>query len=148
MAIPLLDGDGFLPEGVHDATIDEIREQFGTFQRTDRRQGLWRHFEEFVADIRSTGLVQRIIINGSFVTAKDDPSDIDLILVLKLSHDFTTDLRPFEYNVLSRRQVRRRHKFDVLVAREESPEYAEYIGFFQQVKGLPNRRKGVLTLLP
>lgn len=146
MPIPQLDDDGFLPIGVHEATIDEIREQFGSFQRTDRRQNLFRQFDEFIGEVRLSNLIDSVIVDGSFVTAKDEPSDIDLILVLKPDHDFAAELRPFEYNVISRRQVRRKHKFDVFVARYESSEYAEYLGFFQQVKELPDRRKGVLVV--
>lgn len=38
--------------------------------------------------------------------------------------------------------------FDVLVAREGSKEYDEYVAFFQQVKEQPGRRTGGLRVLP
>lgn len=148
MAIPNLDSDGFLPAGVYDATLAEIKEQFGRFQRTDRRMTLFRKLDEFIQEVWKTGLASSIIVNGSFATGKDTPSDIDLVLVLDKNHDFTADLQPFAYNVLSKRRVRKRYQFDVLVAREESSEYGEYVGFFQQVKEQPGRRKGILRVLP
>ena len=38
--------------------------------------------------------------------------------------------------------------FDVLVAREKSPELVEYVEFFQQIRGETDRRKGILKVLP
>jgi predicted nucleotidyltransferase len=46
--------------------------------------------------------VVELIIDGSFVTGKANPSDVDLVVVLASGHDFSADLRPFEYNFLSK----------------------------------------------
>ena len=101
MPIPGLNDAGLLPAGVHDCTLDEGRQRFGVFQTTDRRPKLYDKLEALVQEAWATGLVADIIIDGSFVTAKPDPNDIDLILVLNPGHDFTAELRPFVYNVLS-----------------------------------------------
>jgi hypothetical protein len=148
MPIPDLNTDGFLPPGVHDCTIDELDDRFCQFQQSDRRLRLCEKFKEFLTEIRSTGLVACIVADGSFVTSKPEPEDIDLILVIPADHDYSAELRPFEYNVLSKRRVRRRYGFDVLVAREGSDEYDEYVEFFQQIRGLPGRRKGLVKVLP
>jgi len=99
-----------------------------------------------VRKTRNTGLVSSIIVNGSFVTGKPDPNDIDLILVLPIGHEFSAELRPFEYNVLSRRHVRKHHGFDILLAEEGQPELTEYIEFFTQVRGVPGRHKGLVRV--
>jgi hypothetical protein len=148
MPIPEWSENGLLPEGVHEASLDEVRERFGRFQRSDRRPTLFAKLSEFLRELRSTGLIVAVIINGSFVTAKDEPSDIDLILVLRPDHDFGADPKPFEYNVLSKRRVRSRFRFDVLIARESSIEYEQYVSFFQGVKGSSDLRKGVVKVLP
>jgi predicted nucleotidyltransferase len=109
---------------------------------------LVRALEAYVAEIRSTGVVSWIVVNGSFVTGKPGPSDIDLIVVLQPGHDLDAPLGPFEYNAVSRRRVRKRHGFDILVARDGSPELNEYLAFFQQVKQEPDRQKGVLRVDP
>jgi hypothetical protein len=75
-------------------------------------------------------LVKAIIIDGSFVMGKDEPDDIDLIIILHPGHDYGSFLRPFEYNVLSRKRVRRAYGFDVVVTEEDGPEYADYVKFF------------------
>ena len=78
MPIPALDPDGFLPVGVHDGTLDELKARFGSFQGSDRRPQLWARFVEFVNETRAVGLVRALLVDGSFVTAKPDPNDIDL----------------------------------------------------------------------
>ena len=68
------------------------------------------------------------------------------MLILSERHDFNAVLRPFEYNALSRRRVFKQYAFDVLVARDNSPELLEYVEFFQQVRGDTDRRKGLLRV--
>jgi hypothetical protein len=146
MPIPDFDDAGLLPRGVHDCMLDEVRRRFGVFQTTDRRPTLYNKLQVLVQEAWATGFVAEIIIDGSFVTAKPDPNDIDLILVLNAGHDFSAELRPFEYNVLSRRQVRKIYGFDLLVAMPASAVYAEYLDFFAQVRGETSRCKGSLRL--
>lgn len=146
MPIPELDAAGFLPDGVYDCSLDEVRERFGMFNTTDRRPRLFEKLQALVHEVRQTNCVTQIIIDGSFVTAAINPNDIDLIFVLSSSHDFSAALRPFEYNVLSTRQVRRMYGLEVLVAPEGSAACDEYLGFFAQVRGRPDRRKGLLRL--
>src|SRR5436190_1641426 len=107
MPIPELTAAGYLPEGVHDCTLAEIRERFGQFQRTDLRPRLFASLEQFVRDARASGLVVAVIVDGNFVTSKDDPNDIDVIVVLRPDHDFGAILRPMEYNVVVQPQIRR-----------------------------------------
>lgn len=146
MAIPPLNEHGWLPDGIHDCTLEEVAEQFGTFQSSDRRPELWARLAEFVREAKACGLVDAVLIDGSFVTAEPVPNDIDLILVMPLGHDFSADFQPNEYNVLSKRQVNRRFRFDLLVARVDSEEYRRYMRFFQQVRLEPGRRKGILRI--
>ena len=146
MPIPALTDEGFLPEGVHGCTLAELQERFGQFQTTDARCRLFERLERFILEARAGGLVAAIIIDGSFVTAKDSPNDIDLILVVPLGHDFGADLRPREYNVVSRRHVRREFRFDMLVAEQGQMQLEEHIDFFSQVKERPEIRKGMLRI--
>lgn len=146
MPIPGLDNAGLLPPGVYDCTLDEVRQAFGVFQTTDRRPRLFDKLQALIQQAWATGFVAEIIIDGSFVTSKPDPNDIDLILVLNAGHDFTAELRPFEYNVLSTRQARKTYGFDLLVASAATTVYAEYLAFFAQVRGETSRSKGLLRL--
>jgi hypothetical protein len=129
--IPELD-DGVLPDGVHDCTLDEVEAAFGRFRRSDRRIQLTARLKAYFADAVRSGVVAAVYIDGSYVTAKDEPDDIDLIVAVKAGVD-TTSLRPFEYNAISKRVIRGTYKFDALVAGEGTDKLDEYIGFFAQV---------------
>jgi len=146
MPIPPLDENGFLPPGVHDCTMADVEDCFGRFMRTDQRIRLFEKLVRYLKEVQSTGMAVALLIDGSFVTGKADPDDIDLVLVLKTVHDFTAELRPFEYNVLSRTRVRQNFRFDVLIAVEDSPDYQRHSDFFQQVRDQPQLRKGILRV--
>ena len=128
------------------SSLEEAAGQFGVFQSSDRRPELWARFVEFVREAKAYGLVDAVLMDGSFVTAEPAPNDIDLILVVPPGHDFSVDFQPSEYNVLSKRRVNRRFGFDLLVARADSEEYRRYVGFFQQVRLEPGRKKGILRI--
>jgi hypothetical protein len=147
MPIPPFDEHGFLPAGIHDCTVEEIQARLAAFQGSDRRPQLWTRFKKFLSEATASGLVRAVLLDGSFVTAKPDPNDIDLIVVVPPGHDFSSDLKPPEYNVLSKRRVQRRHGFDLLVACADSDEYRRYVRFFQQIRFEPGRSKGILRVL-
>lgn len=144
--LPPLNEHGCLPKGIHDCTFEQAQARFGRFQQSDRRPQLWAQFAVFFRDAKATGLISAILLNGSFVTATANPNDIDLILVLLAEYDFARDLSPAEYNVLSAVRVKRRHRLDVLVARENSDQYHRYLRLFQQVRWEPDQTKGIARI--
>lgn len=146
MPIPTLNADGLLPEGVHDCTLNEIRDRFGGFQRTDARPRLFERLEKFIKESKASGMVTAIVVDGSFVTAKDAPSDIDLILVTVQRTKFPAVIRPMEYNALSKRHARRRFGFDILLAQEGETELIKHLEFYSKVRDRPDLRKGLLRL--
>jgi hypothetical protein len=146
MPIPNLNEQGLLPPGIYDCSLEEIGERFGTFQSTDRRSRLYEGLQDYLTQVRSANMAIAVIVDGSFVTSSADPNDIDLILVLPISHDLRAELAPMAYNVLSKRRVSRQYGFDILVAREDTIEYTQSVEFFQQVRGQPHLYKGVLRI--
>ena len=147
MPIPSLTADGFLPEGVHECSAEELHQRFGLFQQTDRRPKLFAQLQSYIVEAKASGLVRYLCIDGSFVTALPEPNDIDLILVVAPDHDLAVDLSPAQYNVVSRTRVRRLFGFDIVAAREGTSEVEESVSFFQEVRGRPDLRKGILRLL-
>ena len=147
MPIPALDQHGLLPAGVHDCAPDEIKTAFGSFQTTDQRPKLFQKLSALIAEVRVARFARCLLIDGSFVTVKPEPNDIDLVLVLPLAHDLTADLPPTQYNLVSKRRVQKRFGFDIVTVRENTLEYDEAVAFFQQVRHQPALRKGILRLL-
>ena len=74
MPIPKLNISGELPEGIHEATLDEIQEAFGS--SSEQRQRLMTGLLAACENFRAAGVVD-VFVNGSFVTDKPEPADID-----------------------------------------------------------------------
>jgi hypothetical protein len=73
--LPSLDPEkGLLPAGEHAATWDELVERFGW---NEWRRGLLDGLAEAL-DLLAAAGCRRVWINGSFVTAKDQPRDVDV----------------------------------------------------------------------
>lgn len=72
--IPQLNADGLLPYGIHPATLEEVTERFGG---NERRRGLLKGLREALTLLRAAGC-RRVFIDGSFVTSKQHPNDIDV----------------------------------------------------------------------
>ena len=146
MAIPDFDNNGLLPEGVHEASESELFERFRYFKSSTRRIELSRKLKEYLAEIRHSGLDLEVFVDGSFVTSEDEPNDIDLILILPADFDFDAELSPYTSNIISAHWVRRRYGFDILVAGRGTLQYQIYLDDFQDVKGRPELRKGIVRI--
>ena len=147
MPIPSLKNDGFLPSGIHDCSIDEIKSAFGWYGSSGMRYRLFQKLVEYVELVRDAGLVVEIIVDGSFVTSTSDPGDIDLLVAIR-ERSSGGMLQLIEYNSISKRRVRKRFGFDILVAPEDSHEYHRHVEFYAQVKGRPGSTKGLLRVKP
>ena len=146
MPIPQFNEEGLLPEGIHDCTLEEIEFRFGRFLGSDRRPQLWQRFLEFVREVRASGAIEAILLDGSFATAKPDPNDIDIVLAVSALHNFDADLPLALYNVMAQQRVRRRFGFDIVVVNANSEKFEQAVTFFKQVRQRPGAIKGILKL--
>ncbi|NOT59232.1 MAG: hypothetical protein HOP19_03295 [Acidobacteria bacterium] len=144
MPIPNLNEDGLLPEGIHDCTLEEIGAQFGRFVVSERRVRLFTQLGELVAEEQRAGIAVAVMVDGSFVTDKPEPGDIDLVIVLPADYTRGAELPPFQYNAMSKAHMRRRYRFDVLIARQNSVEYVEALYLFQHTR--EGFEKGILRI--
>lgn len=78
MGLPPFDQSGNLPRGIHRASLEEIVDRFG--HGSPEREVEIRELMELIAWAKQHS-VRRLIINGSFVTEKRDPNDIDVVLL-------------------------------------------------------------------
>lgn len=146
MAIPELSETGVLPVGVHDTSIEEVGQRFGAFTVSDRRPNLFDRLSDYVAALVETGLVSAVMVDGSFVTSKPEPNDIDLIVILKKPLDFEAEpIAPTKYNALASSKVRRIWGFDVFFVLQDSPALDERCDFFQRIRE-SDGRKGVIRI--
>ena len=131
--IPDFTEDGFLPAGIHPATLEELAERFAFFDRSDQRFRVFEKLKALIVEARTAGIVRRIYVAGSFVTDKSEPNDFDCILVLDPTI-VGQKLRPFQYNLVSRRMARRLFGGDVVPVLEGSKPLLEYLDFFQTTR--------------
>jgi hypothetical protein len=76
--IPSFDNNGCLPPGIHPATLDEIDARFGRESEIRRVQ---MESVRWMVNLAIRSGVQRIILNGSFVTDIMEPNDVDCVLL-------------------------------------------------------------------
>lgn len=77
--IPAFDEHGYLPTGIHPATLAEIAERFGQSSELRRVQ---MESLGWLVDLAKRAGVKRLILNGSFVTDAMEPNDIDCVLLV------------------------------------------------------------------
>ena len=71
--IPAFDAQGNLPPGIHFVSWDELVARFGV---TAHRQMLLAGLRAALLSLRDAGC-RRVYVDGSFVTAKEQPGDFD-----------------------------------------------------------------------
>lgn len=74
MSIPALQANGELPLGEHHASLDEVEATYGF--STGRRKLLMRGLRDAASNFEQSN-VNTLWINGSFITDKEEPDDID-----------------------------------------------------------------------
>lgn len=87
MPLPEFNTDGDLPPGVYAVTLSEALARFGQghAQRRVVAGRLTRIYQMAVA----TGRLVRFVVFGSFVTAKTQPRDVDIVLIMEDGFDVT-----------------------------------------------------------
>lgn len=84
--IPQFNDAGYLPAGVHPASLSEIDARFGG--QSELRRVQMDSIRWLVAIAENAG-VSRIVLNGSFVTDIIEPNDVDCVLLI--GKDFPRD---------------------------------------------------------
>jgi len=117
MSLPALSSNGFLPPGVHAATLDEVIDRFGT--ATPRRQVLGERLEALLRAAQATGKLQRAFLWGSFVSDVPFPRDLDVFLLMQAGFDQEFALLPLpQREVFAHERARLRFEADVFWATE------------------------------
>ncbi len=94
--LPKFNNDGNLPEGIYAADQAEFFNRFAT--SSARRKWLGERLQELFTLAKSTGELERIFVWGSFVSAKESPNDVDMLLLM--SNDFQIEKVPEDSKIL------------------------------------------------
>jgi Family of unknown function (DUF6932) len=139
--IPSFRPDGYLPEGLYRATEAEITFRFGS--ASQRRRRLILRLRRWVELARYVGAT-RLLIDGSFVTGKSDPGDIDAVVLLPadFEHQIERGIAPaieLEEMLLTRRP-------EEIFAAEDDMDWNYWIAFFSRTREADGRRKGLVEV--
>ena len=140
--IPPLRSDGYLPDGVHRASESEVMFRFGT--SSDRRRRLALRLRRWI-DLSRLVHAKRFLLDGSFVTGKTDPGDVDAVVLLPA--DFERQLsQGIEAAMILEDMLLFRQPEEIFAAEDED-DWNEWVAFFAQTRELDGRRKGLVELI-
>ncbi len=141
MPIPPLQEDGLLPPGLYLADMDEIEERFG--KGTSRRKDLFIRLRLFVELARHCGAL-RILVDGSFVTSKPEPGDVDVVIWLGAKY-----FELLEHNdgeaILLEEMFDGGEPQEIFMVDTE-PKWNGWVEFFSQIRARFNKRKGLVEV--
>jgi hypothetical protein len=139
--IPPFREDGCLPEGLHLAGESEIILRFGS--TTCKRKVLSVRLRHWIQLCRSVG-ARRLFLDGSFVTAKPEPGDIDA--VVWLNTDFATRVSRGEIAALELDMMLTTRQPEEIFAAEDRRDWDDWIQFFGRTREADNRKKGLVEV--
>jgi hypothetical protein len=139
--IPDFRDDGYLPEGVHRATEAEVTFRFGAATASRRRLALrLRRWIELARAIAA----KRLFVDGSFVTAKPNPNDVDA--VVWLGDDFVDRVSRGDAEAIEREMMLVMRQPQEIFAAEDRRDWDDWVEFFGRTREADGRRKGVVEV--
>lgn len=139
--IPGFRNDGYLPEGLHLASEADVTFRFGTSTR--QRQKLTLRLRRWLELARDVG-AKRFFVDGSFVTSKPEPGDVDA--VIWLPDDFPDLLQRGRIEAVELESMLVTRRPEELFAAEDRLDWNEWIEFFGRTREIDGRRKGVVEI--
>ena len=140
-AIPDFQPDGYLPAGLYLASEAEVTFRFGTASRRRRRLILrLRRWIELARQVH----VRRFLVDGSFVTAKVEPNDIDAVALMPA--DFEQQIVDGIPVALELEQMLLTRRPEEMFAAEDLGDWNEWVDFFGRTRETDGRVKGLVEI--
>ena len=141
MTIPPFRPDGYLPEGIYVCSDAEAIFRFGSSSR--RRRRLVLRLRRWIELGRQIG-AKRLLVDGSFVTAKEEPQDIDTVLLLP--QDFNQQVEQEIEPALELAEMLLTRYPEEIFAAEDEADWKEWVAFFSQTRESDGRSKGLVEI--
>jgi hypothetical protein len=139
--IPPFRPDGYLPEGLYLVSEADVTFRFGS--STQRRRRLVLRLRRWVALARAVQAL-RLLLDGSFVTAKTEPEDIDA--VIWLPHNFEEQVEQQMESALELEQMLLTRHPEEIFAAEDQTDWDDWLEFFSRTREADDRRKGLVEI--
>jgi hypothetical protein len=86
----------------------------------------------------------RLLIDGSFITAKPEPNDVDAVIMLPL--DFGDQIEANLDAAIELEQMLLTRRPEEIFAAEDQTDWDEWISFFSRTREADGRRKGLVEV--
>ncbi len=140
--IPPFRDDGYLPEGIHCCTGAEATFRFGTQSR--RRKRLIVRLRRWIELGRAVRAL-RLLVDGSFVTAKPEPDDIDAVMLVPAS--FSEQVEQGVQAAMELEEMFLRRQPEELFPAENEVVWQGWCEFFSRTREPDRRRKGLMEIV-
>lgn len=139
--IPEFRDDGYLPDGLFPAPLEEVSARFGGGNRQRRRLAIrlarWVELSKAVK-------AKRLFVDGSFVTAKEHPNDVDA--VVQLPDDFRDQLISGSDAAVELEEMLLTRQPQEIFAEEDDGDWDDWLEFFSRTRESDQRRKGLIEV--
>ena len=139
--IPEFRADGYLPDGLFLATEAEVTFRFGASSR--RRRRLILRLRRWIELAREVGAL-RLLVDGSFVTAKLTPNDIDAVILLP--PNFEQQIEDGNPSALELEEMLLMRRPEEMFAAEDEEDWNEWVLFFSRTREADSRSKGLVEI--
>lgn len=139
--IPPFRADGYLPQGLYLCSEAELTFRFGAATR--RRRRLILRVRRWIELSRRVGAT-RLLIDGSFVTAKPEPNDVDAVVLLPV--DFDTRIELGEIAALELEEMLLARSPEEIFAAEDDSDFSQWVEFFSRTRESDGRKKGLVEV--
>jgi aspartyl/asparaginyl-tRNA synthetase len=153
--IPDFNENGYLPPGIHEATMEDFRIRFvDDVEESITRCKVFAGYTDYCRDMLALDILIKQWLDGSFTTRKIDPNDMDVIShvdALKINNKYTID--QFQRLIIkedhsNRRLLNSKYKCDPFAIAVYPPEHKFYkltidtINYWQDFFGHDSRVAG------
>jgi hypothetical protein len=122
--------------------MDEIKAQFGV--STSRRHELFERLKMFFELAKHCGAL-RMFVNGSFITSKPEPGDVDV--VIWLDEKYIELLKLASSEALRMEEVLDTREPQEVFAVYEELDWKAWLDFFSVIRQHSDKRKGLVEVL-
>lgn len=118
-SIPDFDERGCLPEGIYSPKLEEFKEIF--VNTSSRRQELFEKYQQFTKICIDAKGIEKHYLDGSYVTNKENPGDIDLLIIFN-DQVYISDISYNNYFEIINNEDEIKNKYGVHLFYSKNPE--------------------------
>lgn len=151
MTIPKLNSFGYLPEGVHDATLSDVRSWANEVPDIARRNQLLENLDRFLEEVVRPVGNYPIYLAGSFFSDKYAPGDIDFVFDIRECTDPSVVGKAYLNITYRHDSIKEKYEIDAYPNFPNHNNFADFFTYIKvkdaAIKGIaPSARRGIVRI--